>query len=225
MKKLFLTVLMCSFLLSSCTTTRYVSYTTPQDNIISFIQLKENTGEIRKDSLIIMGENFNYVMSPLESEQLVKIFNADLSNKHKYDFVISDERTTWTMKSIDIVIDENNKFKTHFCLRYQIDENNIQDKEILTHLGFKSVWSDTYVSCMSIRGKVYATNPQQILPKDYYFQTPIKVHLSVEEKQYDKEGTKILFVAPVTTPLFVAGAVVVVPVIIGLTVLSGGKLE
>ncbi|MBR5940619.1 MAG: hypothetical protein IKZ88_05110 [Neisseriaceae bacterium] len=224
MKKLFLTVLMCSFLVSSCTTTTYTTYSTPEDKIISFATVNETTGDIKKGSLIMFGENLNYVISPALSARLVSILNAQLPNK--YEFVSSDERTAFKMNKLGIRIKNNNEFATSFCLQYKVDKNNIDEQKKLVDLEFKQVWSDTYVSCMSVNGKVYARNPQQVLPVDYRFETPVQVGLGVPKKEFDKEGTKVLLTAPVTAPLFVAaGVVFVAPFILGMTILSGGKLE
>lgn len=226
MKKLFLTVLMCSFLVSSCTTTKYTAYSTPEDKIVSFATVNETTGDIKKGSLIMFGENLTYVMPRKQASRLPYILNVQLPNK--YEFVSSDERSTYKMTKIDISLKNNNEFETRFCLRYKIDKNNIDEQRRLIDLGFKQVWSDTYVSCMNVSGKVYARNPQQVLSTEYRFQQPISVNVRVKEKTFDKGGTVGLLATPVVAPLFVAGVIVAIPAFVGVAAVleaTGQHLE
>ena len=217
MKKLFLTVLMCSFLLSSCVSTKYVSYSVPQDKIIAFAAVKETTGDIPKDSLVMFGEKLNYVIIPEQSPYLLKILNVKLSKQY----------SVVTSRNYGILIHPDNTFSERLCLNY--DAENKDEETQLEKLNFEKLkFKNRYHTCVQVNGKVYTANPQQILPVDYRFKTPVEVKLAVSKRQFDKEGTVGLLAAPVVAPLFVAGVIVAIPAFVGVaTVLeaTGQHLE
>ncbi|MBQ9183975.1 MAG: hypothetical protein IJV56_09000 [Neisseriaceae bacterium] len=208
MKKLFLTVLMSSFLVSSCTTTRYVDYSVSQDKVISFVSVKETKGDIPKDSLIMFGENLNYVIPPNDKVSLNSILNTHLS--HKYEFSTNDGLKN---NQVHVRVQDNNQFYTRFCLKYEIDTQHIDEKEKLTNLGFHETKPNELVYCPQIHGKIYAKNTQQTLPADYRLQKPIEIKLSMQKKELDTSSIMGVVVAPVVLPVFIVGGLVVLPVV------------
>ena len=190
-------ILLSVFLLQACVSTTYTRRTTEhpmsEDNIIAFATVKEKSGDIPKDSIVMLGEKFNYVIlsnkdrNKYYMKDMNKVLNVDLPKQFEIE-----------KKSEDVVIWEDT-FRSEIHLKYQCETN--AEKEKLEQIGFREIdqerGSCLYRKYFSVEGKIYKVNPQQVIPADYRFQKPIPIKLALETRQYERKvDTDIIAALP-----------------------------
>ncbi|MDP8161867.1 hypothetical protein QJU89_00135 [Pasteurella skyensis] len=216
MKKLFITFTLLSLLLlTGCTgilwgealnihndeTTKIIG----EDTIYAFGKTKASTEQVIKDSLVLMGNKYWYIISAKNSKTIFELLRAKLPKP----FTI--------MGKGSLPIEITNKkgvFNSNFCLKY-ISQNK-QEQNKLKQLQFKSTApkQTIYTKCIDVTGKYFTT--QQTIKPEYHFETPINVSLFRTETKTNIGGSRVVSIpeAVIYTPLALAGDIIILPLMV-----------
>ncbi len=161
------------------------------DTIYSFLKTQNKTKQIDKDTLIMVGKKYWYVVDKLDFNEIYGTLNAKLPKA----FTIKE-------KHVPIEIEDDKlRFSSFFILNYE--PANAIEKKILKDLDFSHKYGtkNTYEKWFLIKGKIFL--PQKNAKIDYTFQTPLKASL------YSSTYFSLKKVA--LTPIAVAGDVILIP--------------
>ncbi len=202
------------------------------DNIVAFGQVQQdildndNKPSIRKDSLIMMGQNYWYIFfanrQSSHSKELLSILRSGLPKRF---IIVPTEAYENQQRAIDtagkgtlpIKLEKNLKdyFATEFCLKYNAETD--AEKAKLKALKFSG---DS--KCFQVSGRLYQARN---IPSEYHFETPIPVSVlktaSVRHTSDPVAVAKAVIGTPFTLPLdAVAGIIIFGGVSTGLMKLS-----
>ncbi|STZ75694.1 hypothetical protein [Bergeriella denitrificans] len=183
-----------TMLLNGCTTmmwgmndpfsesTRYVPV--GQDDIHAFGTVKENTAQLERGSLVMMGGKYWFVVNPKDSAKLAEILNAKLDKQ----FQMVELNPRYRYNALPVTLKEKGgaEFSSSFCLRY--DTVKAAEIKQLEALAFKETKIDkqtAYVRCVEASGKYY--NVPQQMKADYRFEqsVPVEIRYKVTTRQTD----------------------------------------
>ncbi|MBQ9601845.1 MAG: hypothetical protein IJR46_07540 [Neisseriaceae bacterium] len=141
------------------------------DKVYAFAQVKQNKAMFQAGDLVMMGENYWYVINKKTAEEknLLPILNASFPLAYKVD------RVNIILKEKKQQDAQETPFYTKFCLGY--DAQNHHEIEKLKALNFQASdkQPEHYQQCLTVHGSLYRS-PEQI-PADYHFETTIPVYL------------------------------------------------
>lgn len=180
------------------------------DKVHAFGITKQQTTQLQKDQLIMMGEQYWYALTPKSSEDLLAVMNAKLAQR--YRIFNGDNQQELSAMPVELR-DEGKHFASHFCLRYQ--PKNAQEKATIEQLSFKALEKQRqiYTRCFYSYGDIYAT-PANV-KADYQFEqtVPVKLTLRHSKTKIEDAGKFAAYVlwTPITLAADIAGAVIVLP--------------
>ncbi len=163
------------------------------DKIYAFAKNKKGNEQIKKDSLIMIGKEYWYVVSSEDSKPLFELLQVKLSKPF-------DIKGRFGKNVLPIEITEDKGlFFSDFCLRY--DTKNLDEEEKLINLGFKTEENndESYKKCLNIKGKYFVA--KKIKHLDYHFENSINATLftlrSAEDSK-QQSTLSLLAYTPVT---------------------------
>lgn len=210
MKKALIPTLAACLLLGGCMTgimwermagDQYEFAADESDNITAFAVATADSSQLKKGSLILVGEKYWYVLdqdkeSPQHLAQLRAQFPKAFSFKSKGDLEENKRyrNNTFVLESRQ----ENGTFRSEYCLGYQTD--NPTEAKQLAALGFDKK-PDGYETCSAVTGKIYAVGNLKV-PAEYRFESRLPVQLGRSYGKSAPAGNKVA--AALLTPLALA---------------------
>lgn len=185
-----------------------------EDKIHSFGVVNKANSQLAKDSLVMMGEKYWFVVNPGDSAKLTEILNVKLPKqfqlvKYRKDSVSS----AYAAMPVTLTKPGSADFESDFCLRY--DAADAQEAATLEALSFradKKISEHAYFRCISAAGKYYAT-PQNIKAA-YRFERSVPVEISYVTTKENIKGFRVLgniLLTPLALTGDVAGNIVILP--------------
>ncbi|MCF7530201.1 hypothetical protein ACOR62_07405 [Neisseria lisongii] len=220
-KKATAAVLIATLSLNGCTTVMTWSVNTPysdtthrhqvaKENVYAFGMTKADSEQLKKGSLVMMGERYWFAVNPDDSAKLTDVLAAKLDKQ----FDIVDEYVHRPLQALPVELKaaEGNDFVSEFCLRYTPQKPS--ETAELQRLQFKlnNAGKNTYIRCLRATGQYFAA-PQQAQP-DYRFQktVPVEVYYETSEKHTDKVKLAAnILSTPFTLAIDAAATVVALP--------------
>jgi hypothetical protein len=204
------------------TSTERIERDHSMDRILAFGLAKADSQQIKRDSLIMIGERYWYVVEQNDSQTLYPALNAKLSRPYeilnKYHEKLSTDIEGANGILSAALYPGEQRFTTDFCLKYQLDTTQPalyqQEKNTLEQTDFTPdmVQKDTYRQCHDIEGTFYSS-PQN-LPEDYRFENSIPAKLAIVEERtsIDKSNVaRTALLTPVAIAADVIGSVLFLP--------------
>ncbi len=195
--------------------TTYTYEKTSNDRILAFGQVKTDSSQMKKDSLVLMGRDYWYVLSSQSSQQT---FLPILRSKLPKPFTItpSGKFSEASAGTLPIVMRSDGKtFFSRFCLSYETKDQN--EISTLQKLQFKPKNNSfQYARCFDPEGDIFATN-KDAPPAEYQFQSNVPVSvMEIKSETNVSVGAVITKAAitPVTLAADAITAVVAVPAFI-----------
>ncbi len=173
-----------------------------EDKIYAFAKSKTQTKQIDKDSLIMLGEKYWYVLSPKDSKDLHRVLKVKLPEA----FYINAK---YGYNSLPVKIsNKKGKFHSDFCLEYKTDYSNYTN--ILKELNFKikNKKIHRYEKCFKTEGRYFVA--QKDISKDYTFENKIYVHFYSSQSHIGAKTSNIAQLI-LATPLTVALDIILIP--------------
>ena len=189
-----------------------------EDSIQSFGMVKENTAQLAKNSLVMMGKQYWFVVNPDDSLKLQAVLNADLDKQ--FQMVEQNPRYTYRALPVTLKSKESKAFTSDFCLRY--DTEKAAEAAKLEALSFKKTSSDNksfYLRCMTAEGRYYQA--PQSLKADYRFKQSVQVEIRYKVTTKHTDAGKLIENIG-ATPLALAGDAVLA--VVALPLAAFGKV-
>lgn len=164
------------------TTTTHDYQDIGEDKVYAFLQIKQNKDMFKIGDLVMMGEQYWYVINKdeVEKKKLLSMLNAGLSSPYQ----ISEDK-------IEIVINKKKEqqetqglpfYTRNLCLAY--DAKNDQEIEKLKQLSFRIDKKDKpehYKRCFSVDGSIYRA-PENV-PENYRLKNNLAVSLQTHTSE------------------------------------------
>ena len=249
--KIRLATALAACLLNGCATValwdEYDSGTTTverheeKDTIVGFARVKANSEKLPPNSLVMLGDNYVYVLktavrldkSDGKVADLAAILNVKLSQAfelHALGVTGNKPSTASRLNSFPVNPNKStpNKFFSSFCLSYpenaklSITERRREQAE-LDKLSFRQVQTNNgaiaYVHCLVTVGEIY-TKPDS-LKYDYRFQTalPVSIYTTTIHKSPARGAAWRTLLTPFTAAVDIVALPITVP--LGIKVLEG----
>ena len=191
MKKILLSVLIACQL-NGCatqalwqkdaTTTTHDYQDIGEDKVYAFLQIKQDKDMFKTDDLVMMGEQYWYVINKdeVEKKKLLSMLNADLSSSYQID---EDKIKIVINKKKEQQETQGLPFHTRdLCLGY--DAKNEQEIEKLKQLSFQANKKDKpehYKQCFFVKGSIYRA-PENV-PENYRLKNNLAVSLQTHTSE------------------------------------------
>jgi membrane protein len=211
MKKTLIPTLAACLLLGGCMTgimwermagDQYEFAADESDNITAFAVATADSSQLKKGSLILVGEKYWYVLDQGEENtrrlaQLRAQFPKAFSFKSKGNLEANKryKNNTFVLERRE---EEKGSFRSEYCLSYQTD--NPAEAKQLAALGFDKK-PDGYETCSAVTGKMYAVGNLKV-PAEYRFESRLPVQLGRSYGKSAPAGNKVA--AALLTPLALA---------------------
>lgn len=211
MKKALIPTLAACLLLGGCMTgimwermagDQYEFAADESDNITAFAVATADSSQLKKGSLILVGEKYWYVLDQGEENtrrlaQLRAQFPKAFSFKSKGNLEANKryKNNTFVLERRE---EEKGSFRSEYCLGYKTD--NPAEAKQLAALGFDKK-PDGYETCSAVTGKMYAVGNLKV-PAEYRFESRLPVQLGRSYGKSAPAGNKVA--AALLTPLALA---------------------
>lgn len=205
-----------------------------KDAVVAFGQASQDSSQIQKGSLVMMGKKYWYVLPPQQSNELLSLLQARLSKPYTIVPIFKRDKgmegsTLYAENEFPVeILEEKAQFNSNFCLEYATTDQN--EINTLLKLGFSRDSSrssmanngsinSVYTQCLSTPGQYFATSNS--VSAQYYFTTPISVTLYSEEletQRYKEEFgslgiAKRILLTPGALALDSLGAIIGLPLL------------
>ena len=235
MKKILLSVLIACQL-NGCatqalwqkdaTTTTHDYQDIGEDKVYAFLQIKQDKDMFKTGDLVMMGEQYWYVINKdeVEKKKLLSMLNAGFSSPYqvgedKIKIVINKKKEQQEMQGLPF-------YTRGFCLGY--DAKNDQEIEKLKQLSFQvnKKQPEHYERCFSVDGSIYRA-PENV-PENYRLKNNLAVSLQMHSYETHTnvplKAGQILGSA-VTIPFDIAMWGAGITALISVCMITGNKCE
>lgn len=205
-----------------------------QDKLLGFAYGKAGSQHIPANSLVMLGEQYIYVMSPTASKRnsqeeidLNSLLHAPLSQAFTVkSYATQKSRYTNEFQvELNHISSQSNRFLSSFCLNYQINPKlpqaeQIREQNILNQLGFAKE-KQNHQLCMLASGWVYTRPDDMVYQHQFEQYIPINIRIVVEGVETKPprlllRGILLPFAAAtdiVSLPLYVVQGALMFPVL------------